>query len=184
MAPNEPKGFCIRPPEPWFGTPTDEALHIALVEPEIPGNTGNIARLCAGADIWLHLVEPLGFELSNKHLRRAGLDYWPSVQLCVHQSLDALLGIFPIERLFLLSTKATRHYHECEFAPGSVLVFGKETKGLPVDLLEHPAAHPLKIPITGAVRSLNLSNACAIVLYEALRQLDYKPIREAKQRRS
>ncbi|MEM1349590.1 MAG: tRNA (cytidine(34)-2'-O)-methyltransferase [Myxococcota bacterium] len=149
---------------------------MALVHPEIPGNTGNVGRLCAGTNMWLHLVRPLGYELSNKHLRRAGLDYWPHVNLCVHDHLDDLLAIFPPQRLHLFTTKATSRYSDAVYRLGDVLIFGRETRGLDPEFI---AAHPSRarlIPKTGSVRSLNLSNACAIGAYEAMRQLDFAPM--------
>jgi tRNA (cytidine/uridine-2'-O-)-methyltransferase len=147
-----------------------------LVNPEIPGNTGNIGRLCAGANVWLHLVEPLGFELDNRYLRRAGLDYWPHVRLTVHPDLDTALAPFPRDRVHVFTAKATHRYDDVSYTPGSVLVFGRETKGLDADVREAWADRTRKIPITDKVRSLNLSNACAIALYEAMRQNAWTPL--------
>lgn len=173
---NIPKGFVIREPKDDWGTAEDTKLHIALVTPEIPGNTGNIGRLCAGCNISLHLIEPLGFELDNKRLRRAGLDYWPHVELYVHPSFEVFSKRFPEERLFLFSKKAERYYTDCEFKPGSVLVFGCETKGLSDEILQAYEKRTVTIPMTNNVRSLNLSNAAAVASYEALRQLTWTPI--------
>ena len=171
------EGFVIQEPRAWWGTEEDESLHLVLVEPEIPGNTGNIARLCAGADIWLHLVRPLGYELDNSYLKRAGLDYWPHVKLCVHDDFGAVEAIFPAERLHLLTKKTDRLYTEMTAEPGSVFVFGKESVGLDEALLERYEERTYRIPIDeGNVRSLNLSNACAVVTYEALRQLEWGPL--------
>ena len=170
------RGFVIRPHQDWWGTEQDRDLHIVLWRPEIPGNTGNIARLCAGANIWLHLVRPLGYELDNKHLRRAGLDYWPNVKLAVHDDLAEITDVFPRERLFLFSKKASRLYTDAEYPPGAVLLFGRESKGLSDETLREYSDRSLFIPITQHVRSLNLSNACAVVVYEALRQQDWRPI--------
>lgn len=170
------EGFQIRPADPIWGTDDDRCLHICLVHPEIPGNTGNIGRLCAGANMWLHLVEPLAFELDNRYLKRAGLDYWPHVRLCVHKSFDEFVAFFPRERLNFLSKKASKPYSEVEFSPGSVLVFGCETKGLPDAIMNRYEDRLLRIPTTGKVRSLNLSNAAAIVTYEALRQMAFTPL--------
>lgn len=172
----QPKGFVVREPLEVFGTGADPYLHIVLVAPEIPGNTGNVGRLCAGTNIWLHLVRPLGFELSNKHLRRAGLDYWPHVQLCVHEDFAAIEAIFSPERMHLFSAKGTEIYTERTYLPGSALVFGRETKGLGDEIRERYADRLTLIPKTGAVRSLNLSNAVAIAAYEAMRQLDWGPM--------
>lgn len=170
------EGFVVREPRDRWGTERDASLHLVLVEPEIPGNSGNIARLCAGADIWLHMVRPLGFDLDNRHLERAGLDYWPHVKLCVHDSFDEIAGRFPEERLHLFTKTAERRYTEISAEPGDVFVFGPESDGLDEDLL---AAYPNRqfvIPINDKVRSLNLANACAVVTYEGLRQLDWRPL--------
>lgn len=149
-------------------------LHIVLVEPQIPPNTGNIARLCAATGCALHLVEPLGFAIDDRALKRAGLDYWDALHVVVHPTLDAFFTQFAPGRCWLLSTRATRNYRDAEFATGDALVFGKETAGLPGDLL---AAHPdrsLRIPMrAGAVRSINLSTSVGVVAYEALAQLGF-----------
>lgn len=146
-------------------------FHIVLIEPEIPPNTGNIGRLCAATGTFLHLVGPLGFSLDDKHLKRAGLDYWPEVKLEHWNSLEDLHSAWPEGRFWYMSKKARRSYTACAFAPGDFLVFGKETLGLPDDLLDRVAEQSLRIPIfSDAVRSLNLANSAAIVLYEALRQ--------------
>lgn len=146
-------------------------FNIVLVEPEIPPNTGNIARLCAATQTVLHLVEPLGFSIDDRQLKRAGLDYWGSVDIRIWDGFDRILSAYPGGRFFYLSTKASRSYLAADFQPGDFLVFGKETKGLPPELI---AAHPdtaITIPMPGeTVRSLNLSTSAGIVLYEALRQ--------------
>lgn len=170
------EGFQIREPDAVWGTDADTGLHIVLVTPEIPGNTGNIGRLCAGTRIWLHLIEPLAFELDNKYLKRAGLDYWPHVKLSVHASFEEFATYFPRHKLHFLSKKAENLYHEVRYAPGDVLIFGCETKGLSDELLEAYSDRLLRIPTTDKVRSLNLSNAAAIVTYEAMRQLEFSPI--------
>lgn len=149
------------------------AFHIVLVEPEIPANTGNIARTCAATGTHLHLVRPLGFNTDDKTLKRAGLDYWHAVQVHYHDSFAEVKALFPDKRFFCATTKANKRYTDVRFADGDVLVFGKETKGLPPEIL---AAHPdtcIRMPMTDAVRSLNLSNSAAIILYEALRQNDF-----------
>jgi len=147
-------------------------FHIVLLEPEIPPNTGNIARLCAATGTLLHLVGRLGFSLDDKYLKRAGLDYWEAVQLQRWETLDAMAAAYPQARCWYTSKKAARSHVEADFRPGDMLVFGKETQGLPEALL---AAHPdrtLRIPIfDNRVRSLNLSTSAGIVLYEALRQV-------------
>ncbi len=150
------------------------AFHVVLVAPEIPQNTGNIARLCAGAHAWLHLVEPLGYKLEDRYLKRAGLDYWPSVRLSVHASLDDLLALLPTERAVFFTKTGDGLYRDVAYERGAILVFGRETKGLPASLTD---AHPercVRIPTSSNVRSLNLANSVAIGAYEVLRQLDWR----------
>lgn len=149
------------------------AFHIVLVEPEIPANTGNISRTCAATGTWLHLVRPLGFNTDDRTLKRAGLDYWHAVKLEYHDSFQEVKDKYPEGRFFFATTKASSVYSDIQFQDGDFLVFGKETKGLPEEIL---AAHPgqlMRMPMTGDVRSLNLSNAAAVILYEALRQNQY-----------
>lgn len=151
---------------------------VVLVEPEIPYNTGNIARTCVITDTELHLVKPFGFELSDKYLKRAGLDYWQDVDLHIWESLDEFLPAMEERaaehyRIIYATTKAERHLGQLKIDGPCIILFGKETAGLPEDLL---FAHPdrcVRIPMSGAYRSLNLSNAEAIVLYEVLRQQGY-----------
>ncbi len=146
-------------------------FNIALIEPEIPPNTGNIARLCAATGTRLHLVGKLGFSTEDRYLKRAGLDYWEFVEIRYWQDLDALKAHYPQSRFFYLSTKAGRSYLEVDFTPGDFLVFGKETKGLPEELLAANPDTSITIPMpSGQVRSLNLSTSAGIVLYEALRK--------------
>ncbi len=146
-------------------------FNIVLVEPEIPPNTGNIARLCAATGSRLHLVGTLGFSIDDRHLKRAGLDYWDKVEVRQWGSLEELQDAFPDGRFWYLSTKVAHNCYGPEiYRPGDFLVFGKETAGLPDALLAANAARCLTIPMPGKVRSLNLSNAVAVVLYEALRQ--------------
>lgn len=146
-------------------------FHVVLVEPEIPPNTGNVARLCLAADAHLHLVKPLGFSLEDRYLRRAGMDYWAQVKVSVWDSWDALRDAQPgSARRWLLTTKTDRAYHDAAFAPGDFLVFGRETRGLPASLLHAEREHLLTIPMAPAARSLNLATAVGIVLFEALRQ--------------
>lgn len=146
-------------------------LQVCLVEPEIPPNTGSIARTCAATQSILHLVEPLGFSLDERAVRRAGLDYWHLVDVRVHKSFDAFEGSRPPGTLHFFSANATQSYLDAPFAPGDCLVFGRESIGLPKTLLEAHSANVWGIPTIGAVRSLNLSNAVSIVLYDALRRL-------------
>lgn len=145
-------------------------MHIVLVNPEIPQNTGNIARTCAATGAKLHLIEPLGFELSDKYLKRAGLDYWHMVTFEVHESWEAFLTANPGGRLHFATTKAPRDYCAATYGPDDFLVFGRETKGLDEALLAANYDRCVRIPMVADARSLNLSNSVAIVLYEALRQ--------------
>jgi tRNA (cytidine/uridine-2'-O-)-methyltransferase len=147
-------------------------LHVVLVEPEIPPNTGNIARLCLAAGARLHLVEPLGFSLDEKALRRAGMDYWKKCDVRTWPSFGALRQESCGARFLFLTTKANRPYWVERFKQGDHLVFGRETKGLPESLLAANAEHCLTIPMQQGARSLNLATAAGIVLYEAIRQLD------------
>ena len=152
----------------------DAPLHVVLVEPQIPPNTGNVARLCAATGCALHLVEPLGFRIDDRELKRAGLDYWDALGVIVHPSLDALLDVFPPDRRWLLSTRATRSYANAEFARGDALLFGKETAGLPQALIDAHPERALRIPMrAGAVRSINLSTAAGVVTYAALARLGF-----------
>ncbi len=148
-------------------------LHLALYEPEIPPNTGNIARLCAATFTTLHIVGVTGFRMDDRTLKRAGLDYWEHVQLFRHIDMEALRGELPNARFVYLTTKARSSYTDFEFNSGDCLVFGPETRGLPDDLLAASPETCLKIPMPNPqVRSLNLANSAGIVLYEALRQLE------------
>ncbi|MFN2498632.1 MAG: tRNA (cytidine(34)-2'-O)-methyltransferase [Pyrinomonadaceae bacterium] len=146
-------------------------IRIALVEPEIPPNTGNIARLCAATNVPLHIVGATGFRLDDKAVRRAGLDYWPHVILSRHSNLAGLQESLPAARFLYLTTKATRSYTDWAFGPDDCMVFGRETRGLPESVLNSNWDRCLTIPMLNPkVRSLNLATAVAIVLYEALRQ--------------
>lgn len=146
-------------------------FHVVLYEPEIPSNTGNIIRLCANTGAQLHLIEPLGFALDDKKLRRAGLDYHEWVNLVVHKSWEAFLAAVQPLRVLAFTTKGSRKYSEADFQDGDVLLFGPETRGLPVNLLEQlTPPHRLYLPMQANARSLNLSNTVAVVVYEAWRQ--------------
>jgi tRNA (cytidine/uridine-2'-O-)-methyltransferase len=146
-------------------------FNVVLVEPEIPPNTGNVGRLCLATQSVLHLVKPFGFSLDDRQLKRAGLDYWNEIELRIWDSFEQLRSKQqPASRYFFLTTKAPRPYHEIEFKPGDFLIFGRETKGLPENLLEANRDHCLTIPMCGT-RSLNLATAVAIVLFEAVRQI-------------
>jgi tRNA (cytidine/uridine-2'-O-)-methyltransferase len=147
-------------------------MQVVLFEPEIPPNTGSVARLCAATLTPLHLIEPLGFEIDDKHLKRAGLDYWEFVDLQVHKSWDDFMRTAAPKKLRFFSKRAARSYTSVRYSDDDFLVFGPETRGLPQQILDRDAERTLRIPMMGAdVRSLNLSNAVSIVLYEALRQL-------------
>ncbi len=149
-------------------------FNIVLVEPEIPPNTGNVGRLCLATDSRLHLIKPLGFSLSDRELRRAGLDYWAEVKVSVWDSLEAMQAAQTDgTRYFFLTTKAQRPYYETSFQPGDFLVFGRETKGLPEKILCENASQCLTIPMQGT-RSLNLATSVAIVLFEANRQQAFR----------
>ena len=148
-------------------------LNIVLHEPEIPQNCGNIARTCAATGSRLHLIKPLGFDISEKAVRRAGLDYWHMVDVQVYENLEDFFQKNDVRQLWCLSTKAPRCYTEASFADGCYLLFGKETKGLPEDFLAQHYEETVRIPMRAEARSLNLSNAVAITVFEALRQLDF-----------
>ena len=145
-------------------------LNIVLFEPEIPQNTGNIARLCACTGSDLFLVGKLGFSLSEKHIKRAGLDYWDSVNIRQVPSLEELFEEFPNEEKYFLTTKAKQSHFEANFKAGSLLIFGSETRGLPIEVIQANFQNAFRIPMLAEQRSLNLSNSVSIVLYEAIRQ--------------
>lgn len=150
-------------------------FHIVFVEPEIPPNTGNIARTCAATDSVLHLVRPLGFDIDSKAVRRAGLDYWQYVDLEVHESLEAFLKTYENRRMFLATTKAGKRYTDVRYEDGDMILFGRETQGLPKDFVEKNKEFAIRIPMSEntRLRSLNLANSANIILFEALRQLDF-----------
>lgn len=148
-------------------------LNIVMVEPEIPMNTGNIARTCAATGSILHLIKPLGFDVSDKAVKRAGLDYWWLVDVRVYENLEEFFSKNQVDEMWCLSTKAPRAYTQATFHDNCYLFFGKETKGLPEDFLQAHAEACLRIPMRPEARSLNLANSVAITVYEALRQLDY-----------
>lgn len=149
-------------------------LNVVLYEPEIPPNTGNLIRLCANSGFRLHLIEPLGFVLDDKRLRRAGLDYHEWTRVQVHRHWSAFVEAEEPARIFAVSTRGRTGYHEPHYRPGDTLLFGPETRGLPQELLDAlPPEQRLRIPMLPNSRSLNLSNACAILIFEAWRQLDF-----------
>ena len=148
-------------------------MHIVLVEPEIPGNTGNIARLCAATGASLHLVRPLGFSVDDRYLKRAGLDYWHLVDIHYYDSVEEVLAAYPDAPRFLLTTHAHRSYTRVEYTKESLLIFGKESAGLPEAFRMAHEDECIRIPMVPEARSLNLANSVSIVLYEALRQVHF-----------
>jgi tRNA (cytidine/uridine-2'-O-)-methyltransferase len=149
------------------------SFHIVLVNPEIPANTGNIARTCAATGTHLHLVRPLGFSTDDRILKRAGLDYWYAVNITYYDSFDEVKAAHEGARFYFASTRVIKRYSDFEFRDGDFFVFGKETAGLPQALLDAHIDTCMRIPMTNKVRSLNLANAAAILIYEALRQNDF-----------
>lgn len=156
-------------------------MNIVLVEPEIPQNTGNIARTCAATGAKLHLIKPLGFSLEDKYLKRAGLDYWFLMQYTVYESWEDFLSKNPGANLYYATTKAPRDYASVSYQENDYLVFGKETKGLDEQLLKDNYGRCIRIPMRKEARSLNLSNSVAVVLYEALRQMEFKGLENGGQ---
>ena len=153
-------------------------LNVVLVEPEIPQNCGNIARTCAATGARLHLIRPLGFDISEKAVRRAGLDYWHLVQVFDYENLEEFFARNEVRQMWCLSTKAPRCYTEASFDDGCYLFFGKETKGLPESFLEEHRECCVRIPMREEARSLNLSNSVAITVFEALRQQNFAGLLE------
>ena len=153
-------------------------LNIVLVEPEIPQNCGNIARTCAATGSRLHLIHPLGFDISEKAVKRAGLDYWHLVDVREYANLADFFSKNDVQKMFCLSTKAPRCYTEADLTGDCYLFFGKETKGLPVDFLEQHRESCVRIPMRSEARSLNLSNSVAIAVYEALRQQNFPDLQD------
>jgi tRNA (cytidine/uridine-2'-O-)-methyltransferase len=153
------------------------SLNIVLVEPEIPQNTGNIARTCAATGCTLHLVKPLGFSVDDKYLKRAGLDYWSLVDIYYYDSFDELKSKYPDGLYYYSTTKGTKRHSEVEYKRDCFIVFGKETAGLPKSLLEENREFCIRVPMINDARSLNLANSVAIVVYEALRQIGFPGMR-------
>ena len=156
-------------------------INIVMVEPEIPQNTGNIARTCAATGAKLHLVKPLGFSIDDKYLKRAGLDYWDKLEIEEHDNLNAFLNKYKInDNMFLASTKSKQTYVDVDYTKFDeiFILFGKETKGLPEDLIENNMEQAIRIPMREGLRSLNLSNSVAIVVYEALRQNNFNDLQQ------
>ena len=153
------------------------ALNIVLLEPEIPANTGNIGRTCVATGTRLHLIEPLGFRLGEKELKRAGMDYWPRLDVTTYINYEDFLRRNPGAKIYMATTKAQCVYSEVQYEEDCFLMFGKESAGIPEEILkEHPGT-AVRIPMLGETRSLNLSNAVAVVLYEALRQHEFEHLK-------
>ena len=153
------------------------AFNIVLLEPEIPANTGNIGRTCVATGTRLHLIEPLGFRLSEKDLKRAGMDYWPQLDVTTYVNYEDFLKKNPGARPYMATTKGPKVYTETQFEPDCYIMFGKESAGIPEEILLENQERAIRIPVLGDTRSLNLSNSVAIVLYEALRQNDFPGMR-------
>lgn len=153
-------------------------MHVVLIEPQIPPNTGNIARLCAVTDCELHLVEPLGFSTDDKHLKRAGLDYWHFVKIHYHKNFAEVLKAYSHAAYHYLSTKAPHSYADVTYGKDDMLVFGREDAGIPESILKEHLSDCVRIPMRQGVRSLNLSNSVAIVVYEALRQQSFASLQQ------
>jgi len=145
-------------------------MHLVLVQPEIPANTGNVARTCAVTGAHLHLVKPLGFSVDDKQLKRAGLDYWHLLSIHYHDNFYDLLNTYPEHKFYFATTRSSRFFTEVNYGPDDFLVFGRETAGLPKEIINNFSDNCIRIPMLNEARSLNLSNSVAIVLYEALRQ--------------
>lgn len=156
-------------------------MHIVLLEPEIPGNTGNIGRTCVATNTPLHLIEPLGFKLSEKEIKRAGMDYWKDLQLTCYRDFEDFVNQNPGAKLWMATTKAARSYTEAAFGENDYIVFGKESAGIPEEILVNYESTCIRIPMLPTIRSLNLSNSVAIVLYEALRQNHFPGMSETGQ---
>ena len=153
-------------------------LNIVLLEPEIPANTGNIGRTCVAAGARLHLIEPLGFQITEKQVRRAGLDYWDKLDLTIYKSYPDFLEKNPEAKIYMATTKAKKIYSEAAFEEDAYIMFGKESAGIPEEILVENEENCIRIPMLSEIRSLNLSNSVAIVLYEALRQNDFAGMQE------
>ena len=149
-------------------------MNIVLHEPEIPANTGNIGRTCVATGTALHLIKPLGFDISDKAVRRAGMDYWKDLELYVYENFDDFVSKNPGARIYMATTKAKKAYTQVEYSENDFIMFGKESAGIPEEILVKYEETAVRIPMIGAIRSLNLSNSAAIVLYEALRQQDFE----------
>lgn len=146
------------------------AFNIVLYQPEIPANTGNIGRLCVGSNSKLHLIKPFRFLMDDKSLKRAGLDYWHELDLAIHDNIDAIIETIHLEQVYFCTTKSTNAYLDRQYNKGDYFIFGPESRGLPESLLEQYSERCITIPMSGKIRSINLSNSVAVILYEAIRQ--------------
>ena len=152
-------------------------MNVVLLEPEIPANTGNIGRTCVATGTRLHLIKPLGFRLEEKEIRRAGLDYWKDLDLTVYENYNEFLEKNPNAKIYMATTKALQCHTHINYEPDCYLMFGKESAGIPEELLMENKENSMRIPMVGDIRSLNLANSVAVVLYEALRQNDFEGMR-------
>jgi tRNA (cytidine/uridine-2'-O-)-methyltransferase len=151
-------------------------FRIVLYQPEIPGNTGNIGRLCVGTNSELHIIKPMRFLLTDKYLKRAGLDYWSKLKLHIHENLDDFLAIYGKNNIYWCTTKTKRIYSEIEYKKSDIFIFGPESRGIPEDILHQNWSNTITIPMTEKIRSLNLSNSVSIILYEAKRQIGFAKV--------
>lgn len=149
-------------------------MNIVLLEPEIPANTGNIGRTCVATGTKLHLIEPMGFRLNEKQIKRAGLDYWDELDVPIYNNFKEFIKINNFPKIYMATTKADKVYTDISYEPDSFIMFGKESAGIPEELLVNNKENSIRIPMIGDIRSLNLANSVAIVLYEALRQCDFE----------
>lgn len=151
-----------------------EKFKVVLYQPEIPSNTGNIGRICVGSNLELHIIKPMRFLLNDKLVKRAGLDYWHKLNLTIHDSLEDFLAKYPDINVYYCTTKTDRIYTKVDYQQGDAFVFGPESRGIPEDILFQNKEANITIPMTGEIRSINLSNSVAIILFEALRQIDFE----------
>lgn len=151
----------------------NKKFKVVLYQPEIPSNTGNIGRICVGANLELHIIKPMRFLLNDKLVKRAGLDYWHKLNITIHDSLDDFLEKYPDINVFYCTTKTDKSYTKLEYKKGDAFIFGPESRGIPEDILFANKESNITIPMTSEIRSINLSNSVAIILFEALRQIDF-----------
>lgn len=152
----------------------NKKFKVVLYQPEIPSNTGNIGRICVGSNLELHIIKPMRFLLNDKLVKRAGLDYWHKLDITIHDSLEDFLEKYPEIKVYYCTTKTDKIYSKVEYERGDAFVFGPESRGIPEDILWHNRENNITIPMSSEIRSINLSNSVAIILYEALRQIDFE----------